>query len=137
MSTAKKNHQYKVNLQARANMSEGQKGVWARLTDEERAERLENMRKGRAKFYAKKEKKPEQFRLNLNPKQKEVVAKYKEMAASLPPLQEPTPVTPEELTPMQKNLEILRERVGKRVGFEVNLEQAMEFLVNKWGVQQL
>ena len=38
---------------------------------------------------------------------------------------------------MQKNLEILRERVGKRVGFEVNLEQAMEFLVNKWGVQQL
>lgn len=30
----------------------------------------------------------EQFRFNLNPKQKEVVAKYKEMAASLPPLQE-------------------------------------------------
>jgi hypothetical protein len=137
MSTTKKNHQYKISLKGRGNMSEGQKGVWARLTDEERAERLENMRKGRAKFYAKKEKKPEQFRLNLNSKQKEVVAKYKEIAASLPPLQEPTPVTPEELTPMQKNLEILRERVGKRVGFEVNLEQAIEFLVNKWGVQQL
>ena len=135
MKTIKKKV-YKFSEQSRMNQSKSAKSRWDALTPEEQAAQIAKLQAARA---AKKKSRQitKQSRLNLNSKGQEAeIAKVinRLWDEDTPPKKEPAPEKP---TPMQKNLEILRVRVGKRVGFEVNTEQALEFLVNKWGVQGL
>jgi len=144
MKTIKKKV-YKFSEQSRMNQSKSAKSRWDAMTPEEQAAQIARLQAAKA---AKKKTRQitKQPRLNLDSKQKEVVAKQNNPYVFNPSVTEQGSVVaprtlalakqePEKPTPMQKNLEILRVRVGKRVGFEVNTEQAIEFLVNKWGVQ--
>ncbi len=121
MRTTKKKV-YKFSEKSRTNQSVAGKRRWDAMTPEQQQEQIAKLQAAR--------------------QQKKLESKQNNPYIFNPSVAEQgSVVTPRTLalakqeTPMQKNLEILRVRVGKRVGFEVNTEQAIEFLVNKWGVQ--
>ena len=139
MRTTKKKV-YKFSERSRMNQSKAGKRRWDAMTPEQQQEQIAKLQAARQQKRLEKminewnaEDTVELGDIEMpKPRSLEVARRSLEVARKL----EPAVVKPADPTPMQKNLEILRVRVGKRVGFEVNLEQAVEYLVNRWGVQQ-
>jgi len=132
MRTTKKKV-YKFSERSRMNQSKAGKRRWDAMTPEQQQEQI-------AKLQAARQQKRLEKMINEWNAEDTVelgdIEMPKPRSLEVARKLEPAVVKPADPTPMQKNLEILRVRVGKRVGFEVNLEQAVEYLVNRWGVQQ-
>jgi len=131
MRTTKKKV-YKFSERSRMNQSKAGKRRWDAMTPEQQQEQI-------AKLQAARQQKRLEKMINEWNAEDTVelgdIEMPKPRSLEVARKLEPAVVKPADPTPMQKNLEILRVRVGKRVGFEVNLEQAVEYLVNRWGVQ--
>ena len=134
MRTTKKKV-YKFSERSRMNQSKAGKRRWDAMTPEQQQEKI-------AKLQAARQRKRIEKMINEWGAEDTATVELGDIEMPKPRSlevarkPEPAVVKPAAPTPMQKNLEILRVRVGERVGFEVNTEQAIEFLVNRWGVQQ-